>query len=282
MKYLLSAALIMAGTAVMAAEPPMPADPHADHHPPPVADQTEEPPAPTDHAADRVFGPGAMDASRMRVHEEHGGDRYDKVMINLAEYTAVRGHDGYRWEGEAWYGGDIDRAVLKSEGEGVFKEGVEHAEIQALYSHAIARYFDMQVGLRHDFGPTPSRTYAAVGFEGLSPYWFELEGTAFLSQKGEVLARFTASYDQLITQRLALQPRIEVNFAAQNTAATGVGSGLSEAEVGLRLRYEINRQFAPYVGVSYNGKAGKTADYARAAGERVSGVSAVIGLRAWF
>ena len=266
----------------MAAEPSMPADPHSDHHPPAATDQSEEPAPPADHAADRIFGPGVMEASRTRVHEEHGGDRYSKVMVNLAEYAAVRGHDGYRWEGEAWYGGDINRAVLKSEGEGVFKEGVEHAEVQALYSHAIGPYFDLQAGLRQDVGPGPSRTYAVVGFEGLAPYWFELEGAAFLSQKGEALARFTASYDQLITQRLALQPRVEVNFAAQNIAATGVGAGLSEVEAGLRLRYEISRQFAPYVGVSFSGKAGKTADYARAAGERVSGVSAVIGLRAWF
>lgn len=282
MRRLLFAAALLAGGAAVAAEPAMPAAAHADHHPSPAADPSEEPPPPTDHAADRVYGRAAMEPSRARVHAEHGGDRYTKVMINLAEYAAVRGHDGYRWEGEAWYGGDIDRAVIKSEGEGVVGGEVEDAEVQALYSHAIGPYFDLQAGLRQDLGPGPARTYAAVGFEGLAPYWFELEGAAFLSQKGEVLARFTASYDQLITQRLALQPRVEVNLAAQSTPATGVGAGLSEIEAGLRLRYEITRQFAPYIGVSFSGKAGKTADYARTAGERVSGVGAVIGLRAWF
>lgn len=247
-----------------------------------AADQADEPVPPADHAADRVFGPKAMEDARALLHREHGGERYGKMMINLAEYSAVRGHDGYRWDGEAWYGGDIDRAVMKTEGEGEFRNGVERAEIQALYSRAIGRYFDLQAGLRQDLGPGPSRTYAAVGFEGLAAYWFELEGAAFLSQKGEALARFTASYDQLITQRLVVQPRVEVNFAAQSTPAAMVGAGLSDVEGGLRLRYEFSRQFAPYIGVSYAAKAGKTADYARAAGEKVSGVGAVIGLRAWF
>ncbi len=248
-----------------------------------AADQAEEPSPPLDHAADRLFGPKAMEDARALMHEEHGGGRFTKVMINLAEYSVLRGQGGYRWDGEAWYGGDIDRAVLKSEGDGVFKTGAGHAEIQALYSRAVGPYFDLQAGLRQDVaGPGPTRTYATVGVEGLAAYWFELEGAVFLSQKGEALARATASYDQLLTQRLVVQPRLEVNFAAQDTPAAHTGAGLSEIAAGLRLRYEFSRQFAPYVGISYTGKAGKTADYARAMGERVSGIGAVMGLRAWF
>ena len=126
---------------------------------------------------------------------------------------------------------------------------IERAEAQALYSHAIDPYFNLQAGLRYDFRPNPSRVYATVGVEGLAPSFFELEGALFLSNKGELMARAEGYYDQRITQRLILQPRAELNFAAQSSSDIGVGSGLSDAEVGVRLRYDIRREFAPYIGV---------------------------------
>ena len=128
----------------------------------------------------------------------------------------------------------------------------------------------------------PSRTYATVGFEGLAPYWFEVEGALFLSDKGDLLARAEAYYDQRITQRLILQPRAELNFAAQDDRRRGVGSGISDLELGLRLRYELAREFAPYVGVSWDRKLGDTARFARAAGEGASDTSLVAGVRFWF
>lgn len=239
------------------------------------------PPAPTDHAADAFYDPTKMAAARAVLREEHGGARYSMVMANLAEYQARSGGDGYRWEGEAFYGGDINRFVLKSEGEGAFRGGVDAAEVQALYSRAISRYFDLQVGTRQDFGPK-NRTYLTLGTEGLLPYWFDVQGAVFVSTKGEVLGRVEGTYDLRLTQRLVLQPRGELNFAAQDSRETQTGGGLSNAELGLRLRYEIRREFAPYIGVSYDRRFGRTADYARAAGDDVRTTSFLAGVRAWF
>jgi len=241
------------------------------------------PPAPpSDHAADRLFSPAAMAAARGQLRLEHGGVSSSMVAVNIAEWSPRSGKDSYRWDGEAWFGGDIHRLVLKSEGEGVSGDGLDQAELQALYSRAVGPFFNLQAGVRHDFEPHPGRTYATVGFEGLAPYWFKVSGAAFLSNKGDLSGRLEGSYDQRVTQRLILQPRAEFNLAASDDVATGVGSGLSNAELGLRLRYEIRRVFAPYIGVTYDRQFGKTADYARAAGEGVEDTRLVLGIRAWF
>jgi copper resistance protein B len=248
----------------------------------PVAIPSTPPPPPMDYAADRYFDPVAMAGARTVLRREHGGGDLSKVTVSLAEHQArTRGEDGYRWEGQAWFGGDIDRFVLKTEGEGTRRDGLEAAEGQALYSHAIGPYFDLQAGVRQDFNPR-ARTYATVGVEGLAPYWFDVEGALFLSTQGEFLARAEATYDLRLTQRWILQPRVELNFAAQDTRETRTGSGLSNAEFGLRLRYEITREFAPYVGISHDRKFGATADYARTAGEATDATSLVVGVRAWF
>ena len=244
---------------------------------------TAPPPIPPqDHAADRVYPPAVMAEAREEFREEQGGRELYQIMFNLAEVQVRQGKDGYRWDGEAWFGGDINRLTLKSEGEGVFREGIEAAEIQALYSRAIGPYFNLQAGIRHDFEPSPSRTYATVGFEGLAPYMFEVEGAAFLSTKGDLLGRLEGYYDQRITQRLVLQPRAELNFSAQDVPENRLGSGLTDAELGLRLRYEIRRQFAPYIGISYEAKTGRTADLARADGADPTTTSLVAGIRVWF
>lgn len=241
------------------------------------------PPLPTDHAADRIYGPDAMAMGRHHLTTYHGGQNFYQVLVNVAEYQAHAGRDGYRWDGEAWYGGDINRFWLKSEGEGEFRrQGLDSAEVQALYSRAVGPYFNLQAGVRYDFKPNPSRAYATVGVEGLAPGLFELEAAAFLSNKGEVLGRVEGYYDQRVTQRLILQPRAEFNLSAQNVPELRTGSGLVDAEVGLRLRYEVRREFAPYIGVSYLQKTGATARYARAAGEDVHATSFVVGLRTWF
>jgi len=240
------------------------------------------PPVPTDHAGDRVYGSDAMEVGRHHLDEMHGGQKFGQVMLNVADYQFRRGRDGFAWDGEGWYGGDINRLWVKSEGEGEFGRSIERAEVQALYSRAIDPYFNLQGGLRYDFKPNPSRVYATVGVEGLAPYLFELEGALFLSNKGELLARAEGYYDQRITQRLILQPRVELNFAAQNSRAIGVGSGLSDGEFGLRLRYEIRREFAPYVGVQYSRAFGNTRRFQREAGEDPAGWSILTGIRAWF
>lgn len=240
------------------------------------------PAPPTDHPSDAFFDPTTMQAARDQLRREHGGALISRVMLNLGEYQSRNGEDGYRWEGEARFGGDIHRLVLRTEGEGGVDTGVEAAELQALYSRAVTPYFDLQVGIRQDFEPTPQRTYATVGFEGLAPYWFDVQGALFLSDRGDVLGRAEGSYDVRLTQRFILQPRAELNLAAQDVPEIGIGSGVTNLELGLRLRYEVRRNFAPYVGISYDEKFGGTADFARTAGEDPSRTSLVFGLRAWF
>ena len=244
--------------------------------------QASEPAPPADRAADRVFDPSIMAKARAHLHQEHGGGTFSMVIVDLFEYQILKGHDSYRWEAEAWYGGDINRFVLKTEGEGTIGESIESAEVQGLYSRAIGPYFNLQAGLRYDFDPKPSRVYATIGVEGLAPYMIETTGALFLSDKGDAFARLEAYYDQLVTSRIALQPRIEMNLAAQDVRADRIGVGLVDLEIGLRLRYEFKREFAPYIGVSYLRKVGKSADYARLAGEPVGGTAFVVGIHTWF
>ena len=240
------------------------------------------PPVPTDHAADAVYGAEAMHMGRHHLQTFHGGQKQFQLFNNIMEYQARKGREGYEWDSEAWYGGDINRLWLKSEGDGAFGKSLERAEVQALYSRAITPYFSLQGGIRYDFKPNPSRVYAAIGIEGLAPSFFEVEGTLFLSNKGELMARAEGYYDQRITQRLILQPRAELNFAAQNSREIGIGSGLSDGEIGLRLRYDIRREFAPYVGVQYRRAFGATRRYLRDAGENAGGWEFVAGIRTWF
>jgi copper resistance protein B len=263
-------------------------DPHAGHAMPttsPPADpahaEHETPAVISDSVADRFYGAGPMSHARNVLADEHGGALNSKVMANILEYTATDEDSGYRWDLEAWYGGDINRFVFKTEGEGAERDGVEVAETQALYSRAVGRYTDVQVGIRYDFEPD-GRSYAAVAVESLLPYWFEVEASLFLSDRGDFFGRLEGSYDLRLTQRLTLQPRIELELAAQNVPEAHIGSGLSSAEFGLRLRYDIRKEFAPYIGVNFEKNFGQTADFASAAGEENDDTSVVIGLRAWF
>ncbi|ALJ12358.1 copper resistance protein B [Sphingopyxis macrogoltabida] len=250
--------------------------------PTPGAGNAPPPPAPRVGAADAIFGADAMAAARARLYAEHGGSTISQVMVDMAEARIGKGGDSYVWDAEARFGGDIDKLAIKSEGEGDFGGRLEDAEVQALWSHAVGPYFDVQAGVRQDFGPGPSPTHAVLGFEGLAPYWFDVEGALFLSDKGDVTARLEGSYDQRITQRLIVQPMAEVEAAFQDVAERGIGGGFSNVELGVRLRYEIAREFAPYVGFAWERKLGKTARLARAAGDNVSRPAFVAGIRFWF
>jgi len=246
-----------------------------------AAGNAQAPAAPDANYADRVWGRAAMLAARETMRTEHGGMSFSQTMLNLAEVQVRGGAESYHWDGEFWYGGDLNRLTVKTEGEGTFREKAS-GEVQALYSRAVGPYFNLQAGIRQDFVPGPDRTYITVGFEGLAPYWFDVEGAVFLSNKGDVLGRLGGYYDQRITQRLILQPRAEVNLGAQDVPRNRIGSGLTDAEVGLRLRYEIVRELAPYVGVSWEREFGRTARFSRASGDRTGGLSFVAGVRAWF
>lgn len=273
---------------------PAPADPHAGHDmsgmagmpgmetPDTEIGDAPAPAPPTDHAADVLFDPAEMARSRGALRRENGAFSGSMILFDLAEYQARSGGDGYRWEAEAWFGGDINRLLIKSEGEGSFGKPIEDVEVQALFSRAISPFWNAQVGLRYDISPNPSRTYAVLGVEGIAPYWLHVTGQLFLSDKGDLRARVEGSYDERITQKLIFQPRVELNFSAQDMPGIGVGSGLTSFEVGGRLRYEITREFAPYIGVEWSGRTGDTARYARLAGEKPNAVNFVAGIRFWF
>ncbi|WP_323810290.1 copper resistance protein B [Sphingobium baderi] len=240
------------------------------------------PTPPADHAAEVFYDCAAMERARAAMRKESGGMTFSRLMLDRLEYQVRKGADGYRWEGEGWIGGDINRFAFKTEGEGEIGGPLERAEVQALYSRAIDPWFNLEAGVRHDIRPEPQRTYAVLGIEGLAPYWFEIGAQAFLSDKGDAHLRLAGSYDQRITQRLILQPAAEVNIAAQDVPELGIGSGLSDIELGLRLRYEFAREFAPYIGVNWERRLSGSAAYARAAGESVSSTSLVMGVRFWF
>lgn len=235
------------------------------------------------HAADAIWGEAAMAPSRAQLARENGAMKTGMVMIERLEarFPAEGGETGYVWDAQAWYGGDINRFVLKTEGEGEFGGELEDAEVQALYSRAIGPFFDLQAGVRFDPEPE-TRSHLVVGVQGLAPYMFHIDGALFLSDRGDLTARIEGEYDQKITQQLILQPRVELAMSAQDIPEREIGAGLTKIEPGLRLRYEFVPEFAPYVGVEYEAKLGETADLARAEGEDPDGFKLLIGLRAWF
>jgi len=245
----------------------------------PVGEAPAPPPA-EDNLADRYFPPAQMDRSRRILAREHGGGRAWQVLLEKGEARLGEDETGYGWSLEAWYGGDLNRLVLTTEGEGA-RGGAEHAEIQLLYARAVGPYTDIRLGLRQDIEPV-SRSQLAVGVETLLPYWIEVEATGWLSDRGELTARLETHTDFRLTQKLILQPSAEIGLSAQDSPALETGEGLTGVEAGLRLRYEVRREWAPYIGLTWMRSLGDTADYRRAAGEEVDEVRVVVGLRAWF
>jgi copper resistance protein B len=282
MKRLILAGALVAAPALAQHEghrmqmPTAPAAPAPSPGPPPLAPGDE-------NAADRYYDPVLMALKRStELTEMHGGFSGSMILLDQFEVHSREGRDGYKWDGQGWYGGDVNRLWVKSEGEGDFGNKPEQAEVQALYSRAIGPFFNFQAGVRHDFRPDPDRTHLVVGVEGLARYWFEVDGALFLSNKGELTARLEAEYDQRITNRLFLQPAVEFNLSAQDAPAIGLGAGLSSIEAGLRLRYEIVPEVAPYVGVEYERKLGGSARFARLRGDDPGGWNLVAGVRLWF
>ena len=223
------------------------------------------------------FRPGAVAAADQKL--------YSLALLDLFE--AAPGASGVpgRVEGLYRIGDDYTRLYLKGEGEGLIAEAEGEVEGQALYSRLVTSYFEAQAGVRVDTefgdGDVRARPFLVVGLEGLAPYFFEVEPAVFLSAAGDLSARFVGSYDLLLTQRLVAQPRLEVNAALQEVAGWGVGTGLNDTEVGLRLRYEVRREVAPYVGVNWTQRYGAAADFARDEGGSASEANVVFGIRLW-
>ena len=203
------------------------------------------------------------------------------VIFNELEGRFGGSNPEFRWEGQGWIGGDYNKLWIKSEG--TFSNGaLDDGQHQFLYSRAITTYFDLQGGLRSDLDSRPARNWAAFGIQGLAPYFFDLEATGFVSGQGHLAAKLEASYDLLLTQRLILQPYGEVNLYGKSDPQHLVGSGISDLELSLRLRYEVRREVAPYVGVGWFRRFGEAADLARRAGEGSDEAQLVAGLHVWF
>lgn len=192
------------------------------------------------------------------------------------------GGGDFRWDGQGWIGTDYDKLWVKSEGFVRSDGTIDDGQHEFLYDHAISPFFDLQAGLRADLDSRPSREWAAFGVQGLAPLFFNLEATAYVSNHGHFAGRMRASYDLLITNRLILQPEAELNLYSKADPARLVGAGFSDLDAGLRLRYELTRKFAPYIGVAFENKFGRTADFARRAGESTNGVRLLLGIRTWF
>ncbi len=207
---------------------------------------------------------------------------FSRVIFDQLEGRTSGSETAFRWDGQGWVGTDRNKLWLKSEGT-VTGGKVGDGDTEALYDRPIPRlrYFDWQAGVRVDLDSGPRRTWGAVGIEGLAPYFFDFEPTLYVRDGGHMAARLAGSYNLLITQRLILQPQLEMNFYTKDDPARGIGSGLSDLDTGLRLRYEFSRKFAPYVGFTYSGKFGDTAMFARMAGDSVHSPRLVFGIRVW-
>ena len=204
-----------------------------------------------------------------------------KVMIDQLETRITNGDDPVVLEAKAWVGTDLNKLVIKASAEQV-KTNLEELELQAVYSRAIDPYWDFQVGLRQDQKPTPVRNWLALGFAGVAPYWFDIDSTLFIGESNQVALRLKAEYEVMITQKWVLSPELEVNLYSKDDAETGAGSGLANTQLGLRLRYEVKREFAPYIGINWNKMYGNTANFAKNAGSHVESSQIVAGIRAWF
>ena len=203
------------------------------------------------------------------------------VKIDKLEYRATDGDNPVVWDADAWVGKDLNKLWFKTEGEIAGGE-TEDAWAELLYSRAIAPYWDVQVGWRHDFRPQPSRDWLAIGIKGLAPYWFEVDLTAYARADGSLAARLDVEYEFMLTQKLVLSPELEANLFSEDDDQRGIGSGLADLELGLRLRYEIRREFAPYIGVNWEKAFGGTADHIKEEGGSSSALQFVVGIRAWF
>lgn len=202
------------------------------------------------------------------------------LLVDQLEAFHGRHGNGQAWAGEGWYGNDTDKLWVRSEGERI-RGGLEDGDVEAFWSHAASAFWDVQLGVRHDLD-APSRNWAAFGIQGLAPYWLELQATGYVGPSGRTAARFRAGYELLLTQRLILQPEFEVNLLGRSDPARRLGSGPTDARLGLRLRYEIHRQFAPYAGVVWTQRFGGTAAFARDEHQTVFDRRWVAGIRIWF
>jgi len=263
-------------------QPAPPADPSGMDHSAmghdgmPMAPAEPRTPIPEITQADRAAAvPPAND------HPVHDNSVQNFVLLDRLEGWNADPGAGLQWEAQGWIGTDLHKLWLRSEGERL-DDSTEAADLEVFYGRSIARWWDVMAGIRHDFQPGASQDFVAIGVTGLAPYKFEVEATAYIGESGQTAARLELEYETLLTNRLILQPQVEFNLYGKRDERRGIGAGLSTAEAGLRLRYEITRQFAPYIGVVHERAFGSTADFRRDEGEAVEDTRLVVGLRLWF
>ena len=258
--------------------------------------QQPEPAAPQDHSAHRAqpaeksyppFIQPITDEDRAAAfpplngqHTVHDDGVNYFVLVDQLELQAGD-ETGGGWEASGWVGKDVNRFWFRTEGEGGGGD-LETAHLHALFGRAVHRWWDVVAGVRQDFRPGAARMWAAVGIQGLAPYWFEVEATAYIGESARTHFRVETEYEFLLTNRLILQPLVELEIYGKSDQERGIGAGLSSAEAGLRLRYELRRELAPYVGLAWDRKFFGTADLAEAAGDEIGGARLALGIRAWF
>lgn len=282
-------------------------DPHAGHGQPAKPVAKPEPAKPgsvtdaEDHSAHRVTPAAAPDAAQQPkepIPPITDADRAAAFPPGLGGHAVHDGainsmflFDQLEWQGTddggpsvdflGWVGGDRNRIWIRSEMESE-RSRLENAFVDVLYGRPIARWWDVVAGVRQDFRPGPGRTWIGGGIQGVAPYWFEVEATAYVGESGRTHARFEVEYELLLTNRLILQPIVEAELYGKSDPERFLGAGLSTIETGLRMRYEFKREFGPYIGITWNRKMFGTADFARAEGERVGAARLALGLRTWF
>lgn len=261
--------------------------------PAPAAPQKSEPAPVAPSSAQRKAGPPDLRPSRDYPRNPDGSipipgvgmamaddAMHSMVLFDQLEYIRTHGSNGLAWDAQAWFGRDYDKFWFKSEGERL--KGSTDGRMEGFWSHAFAAFWDWQLGVRHDFGGSPSRQWLAFGVQGTAPYWFDVEVTGYAGPGGRSAARLKTEYTFRLSQVTFLSPELEANAYGKSDPARGIGSGLADVSLGLRLRYEIRREVAPYIGISWTRKLGNTADLRRQAGEHVSERQAVAGVRIWF
>ncbi|WP_410210161.1 copper resistance protein B [Aquirhabdus sp.] len=227
-----------------------------------------------DYSQGRDFGP---------IPPPHmmGTGTFANLLVNQLEVARDQGKTIANYDLEGWVGNDNNRLAIKAEGS-TSNGDLEDARTELLWRKPVTTFWNTELGVRQDSGAGKDRTWLALGLQGISPYWVDLSGTVYVGDAGRAALRLEATYDWRITQRLILQPTLETNIYSKNDPAREIGRGVSDLQAGLRLRYDITRQFAPYIGVQTEQRYGKTAEYVRAKGESVSQTMAVAGVRLWF
>jgi copper resistance protein B len=255
---------------------PAPADAHARH-------AVEAPPrATTPAVSDAERAAAFPDLGSTSVHDTMVENPLNRlVMFERLETQDAEGSDVLHWDLDTWIGRDITKLWIRSEGDRRSGD-TERADVELLWGKAFARWWELAAGARVDFAPGPDQEWAAVGVRGVAPYEVGLEATAYVGRGGQTALRVDARYELLVTNRLVLEPSLELDWYGESDPERGHGSGLADGELGVRLRYEVRREIAPYVGLIYERSFGGTAELARAAGRETADTRLVAGIRAWF